>query len=404
MSKIYVDYTDCVPVGGVKAHGGAEYARRMMSIMAANKVDIVVIIPSAYKEYIDSDKKFFAQDYVQVQSLESMAQFKVKETGAILFIPLMATHRLKQIAVIKSNNPNLGVFVTMHGTRMMDLKPDKWDKYYENSKIGLFYGVVNVLRYNAANLLCKHIFKKYISYFDGVLTVSNDSMQKIQKISNPKELTLYYCGSHYYDESDIQAFGNLEKDNTFLFLSGGRPEKNLLRTLFAFQKFKETDENGMKMIVTGVNEAVQKNFRACKLIDWKALEQYLTIKSYVSDEELTDLYRRCKYVLYPSKSEGFGLPLIDSCYFGLPSLTSSITATPEVLGSAAVYVNPYSVESIVDGMKRLTNMDYQILLDSIQRVQVRVKSSIEAADKDFVQYMKSKLDLSNVETGIGKEN
>lgn len=384
---LFIDYTNCVPLDGVKISGGAEYARRMIALLDKNNILMTVLVPSVYKDVIDEDAAMFQLNNVRVETIEKITKYAFpKNEFNTLFIPLMATHRISDIEKIKGNNPNLHVYVTIHGTRLVDLKPDALDSYYLGSNQSM-YMIKQRIKYFATKKMYAGIFCKYMPLFDGVFTVSNDSMQKIQSICKPCKLLLFYCGSLNSDFDHLKSV-SYDKDDYFLFVSGGRPEKNLLRTLIAFQKFRSSTNGKMRLIATGLSEEIQKRLKLCPELDFDSIRDYVELLPYVSSNELKRLYANCKCMLYPSKSEGFGLPLIDACYNNIPCITSSITATPEVLGSAAIYVNPYSVESIAEGMNRFENTDYKIMVDSVVNAQLRAKYSIEAADKDFVAFFK----------------
>jgi glycosyltransferase involved in cell wall biosynthesis len=67
----------------------------------------------------------------------------------------------------------------------------------------------------------------------------------------------------------------------------------------------------------------------------------------------------------PSLYEGFGLPLIEAMKYGTPCLTSNISSMPEVIDTAGLLVDPYSVDSIANGM-------IQLILDSNLRSDLSV--------------------------------
>ena len=79
----------------------------------------------------------------------------------------------------------------------------------------------------------------------------------------------------------------------------------------------------------------------------------LLLLGYLSDPELAILYSRAALFAYPSLYEGFGLPVIEAMSSGTAVLASSTTATGETAGDAAELVDPWSVESIADGLRRL---------------------------------------------------
>jgi glycosyltransferase involved in cell wall biosynthesis len=73
---------------------------------------------------------------------------------------------------------------------------------------------------------------------------------------------------------------------------------------------------------------------------------------HVSDDDLARLYAGAALFAYPSLYEGFGLPVLEAMAAGAPVLTSDISSLPEVAGDAAILVDPRSVESIRDGLRR----------------------------------------------------
>jgi glycosyltransferase involved in cell wall biosynthesis len=69
--------------------------------------------------------------------------------------------------------------------------------------------------------------------------------------------------------------------------------------------------------------------------------------------ELAALYARAAVFVYPSLYEGFGMPVLEAMACGTPVVTSNLTALPEVVGDAAVLVDPYDVEAIAWGLQRV---------------------------------------------------
>ncbi|MFH5924928.1 glycosyltransferase family 4 protein [Roseomonas xinghualingensis] len=68
---------------------------------------------------------------------------------------------------------------------------------------------------------------------------------------------------------------------------------------------------------------------------------------------LVSLIRGAKSVLFPSLYEGFGLPALEAMSLGTPVLTSNTSSLPEVVGDAAVKVNPYDIRAMVEGIRVL---------------------------------------------------
>ena len=76
----------------------------------------------------------------------------------------------------------------------------------------------------------------------------------------------------------------------------------------------------------------------------------------MTDADLSILYFNAEAFIFPTLYEGFGIPLLEASSIGLPVLTSSRGAAPEVLGKMGIYANPFSVDEIRDGMERVLNL------------------------------------------------
>lgn len=74
---------------------------------------------------------------------------------------------------------------------------------------------------------------------------------------------------------------------------------------------------------------------------------------YTTDEDLPALYTGADALVYPSLYEGFGLPPLEAMACGTPVITSSVSSLPEVVGDAAVLIDPTNVEEIADAMVRV---------------------------------------------------
>jgi glycosyltransferase involved in cell wall biosynthesis len=83
-------------------------------------------------------------------------------------------------------------------------------------------------------------------------------------------------------------------------------------------------------------------------------KRHIQVLGYISDAELETLYRRASLFAFPSLDEGFGMPVLEAMARGVPVLTSNSSALPEVSGDAALLVNPTDVDSVRDGLLRLT--------------------------------------------------
>ncbi len=97
------------------------------------------------------------------------------------------------------------------------------------------------------------------------------------------------------------------------------------------------------------------------------------LTGYVTDEDLPKLYRVATAFVYPSLFEGFGLPPVEAMACGTPVVTSNTSSPPEVVGEAALLIDPCDVQA-------LTSAISQIVGDQPLRAKLRAQG-IEQARK-----------------------
>lgn len=82
-------------------------------------------------------------------------------------------------------------------------------------------------------------------------------------------------------------------------------------------------------------------------------QDHVRLTGFIDDVELTALLKNSIGFCYISYAEGFGLPPLESMALGVPTVVSNTTSLPEVCGNASIFVDPYSIESIYDGIFQL---------------------------------------------------
>jgi glycosyltransferase involved in cell wall biosynthesis len=63
------------------------------------------------------------------------------------------------------------------------------------------------------------------------------------------------------------------------------------------------------------------------------------------------LYSRARLFVWPSYYEGFGFPPLEAMSYGVPVIASSVSSLPEILGPAAILVNPHDVNNLAEAMQ-----------------------------------------------------
>lgn len=136
--------------------------------------------------------------------------------------------------------------------------------------------------------------------------------------------------------------------------------KNIARLLRAFARIKDRVPHhlvlaGAQRFTFPMAAGVEQDLA---LIRELSLEDRVHFPGWISHADLPAMYVLADLFSFPSLHEGFGIPLLEAMACGCPVLTANTCAPPEVVGDAAVLVDPLSVDAIADGMLEvLTNAD-----------------------------------------------
>jgi glycosyltransferase involved in cell wall biosynthesis len=203
-----------------------------------------------------------------------------------------------------------------------------------------------------------------------IITISEFSKQEIIKYfqADEKKISVTLLG---YDAEKFKIIENREEINAVLIkfnikrpyiLSVGRLEckKNTDGLIKAFALLKRRDAiyrvstNAIKLVLAGSPGFGFAEIK--KLIKENNLQDDIIILNYVSDNDLLYLYNGAQAFVFPSRYEGFGLPILEAFASGTPVVCANTTSLPEVADNAALYFNPNDIDAMVKAMREvLTN-------------------------------------------------
>ena len=131
-----------------------------------------------------------------------------------------------------------------------------------------------------------------------------------------------------------------------LYVGSRKPHKNLPRLLKAYSIAGVRKD--VRLVLSG-----EPDQEITGEIDRLDLRGDVVFRELLTDEPLSEAYRGAVAFVFPSLYEGFGLPPVEAMACGVPVLTSRVCALPEVVGDAALLVNPFDVEELADAIKRI---------------------------------------------------
>jgi len=142
----------------------------------------------------------------------------------------------------------------------------------------------------------------------------------------------------------------------FLLYAGNiKPHKNLVRIIEAFSALKgELQKEGkfpdLRLIIIGDELSQHPDLR--RTVIRSGVQNDVRFLGFVPTEVLRIFYDLAKIFVFPSLYEGFGLPPLEAMAHGTPVVTSNTSSLPEVVGDAAVMVNPENVFEIMHALHR----------------------------------------------------
>ena len=156
-----------------------------------------------------------------------------------------------------------------------------------------------------------------------------------------------------------------------LYTGNIKPHKNVDRLIEAFSLLRQRRPGDVTLVIIGDEASKYPKLR--RLVHRHQLHKHVRFLGFVPDATMAALYRLASVFVFPSLYEGFGLPPLEAMALGTPVITSNVSSLPEVVGDAAVLIDPGSPASIADALARVLD-DEALRAELIRRGHERVKA------------------------------
>jgi glycosyltransferase involved in cell wall biosynthesis/SAM-dependent methyltransferase len=164
----------------------------------------------------------------------------------------------------------------------------------------------------------------------------------------PRVETQHLAGASYLRTRTIQTSVS---EPLILCVGTVEPRKNQVQLIRAFQKLRQQHigQDWRLLLVGNLHTTVAKEVRQASHLGSAIL--YL---EHVSDQELDELYRSCAFTVFPSVEEGFGLPILESLWYGKPCLCANFGSMEEVARDGGCLMVDTTVQTELEaGLSRL---------------------------------------------------
>lgn len=207
--------------------------------------------------------------------------------------------------------------------------------------------------------------KSDIERADLIITDSEYSKQRITEVFHPRsepEVVPLFC----YLELDTNVAWTPPQPSGdyFLYLGGYESRKGLEELLAVFLELRNTGALTSNLVLTGKINHFSPIF--ADLVTYGKQAGYVEELGYVSDIALKYIIANAKALVYPSRYEGFGLPVLEAMTLGCPVACSNRTSLPEIGGDAVLYIDPDQRHNLAFVLQTLEN-------DAALRAELRAK-------------------------------
>jgi glycosyltransferase involved in cell wall biosynthesis len=180
------------------------------------------------------------------------------------------------------------------------------------------------------------------------------------------------------DNSELQRVRHNYGINGDYILSVGsiQPRKNLARLVKAYASLRGGNSADKLPKLVLVGKCAWLYDETLRALDETGIRDAVVLTGYVPETDLPALYSGALCFVYPSYFEGFGLPPLEAMKCGAPVIVGNRTSLPEVVGDAALAVDPFDVEAIANAIRLL--MD-----DPLLREKLSLKGQERAREFDW---------------------
>jgi glycosyltransferase involved in cell wall biosynthesis len=229
----------------------------------------------------------------------------------------------------------------------------------------------NPLVFKLKQQVYKYVIKRSVRKAAAVITPSQfvkDDLVEFAGIPAEKITVTYEAADPITQKSE--ALAELKDAQFIMYVGRPTPHKNLERLIEAFAQLKAQHPD-LVLVLAGKKD---NNYQRIE----KGVQQqgianvYFT--DFVSEGQLRWLYEHCAAYVFPSLSEGFGLPGLEAMQHGAPVVSSNATCLPEVYGEAAHYFDPRDTQAMADAIN-------EVLTDKVLRQKL-----IEAGSEQVKKY------------------
>ncbi len=206
---------------------------------------------------------------------------------------------------------------------------------------------------NLNSLLHRVLVRDQWGRTDHVLTDSQCSRRDIIQYLGVSDdrITVVYPGVELDRFRPALNAASGERERPYvLSVAGADPSKNVETLVDAFARLPRLLRDGYDLVLVG-DFRLRQDIR--QRVSQTGIEKQTIFPGIVSDDHLISLYQGAALFVFPSRYEGFGLPVLEAMACGCPVISSNASSLPEVTGDSAILVDPSDVGGFAQAMEEV---------------------------------------------------
>jgi glycosyltransferase involved in cell wall biosynthesis len=208
----------------------------------------------------------------------------------------------------------------------------------------------NLLVFRFKQWVYSYVIKRVAQKSMAVLTGSQFVKDDVARFAgvDPAKISVTYEAADPITDA-AEPLPALEGRQFIMYVGRPTPHKNLERLIEAFIRLKASHPE-LILVLAGKKDT---NYDRIEAEVHSRTVKNVVFTGFVSEGRLRWLYENCEAYIFPSLSEGFGLPGLEAMLHGAPVVSSNATCLPEIYGSAAHYFDPYDIQAMADAINEV---------------------------------------------------
>lgn len=365
--------------------GSGQYLKYLLPALleADDNLDITLISPKPFDSLSDTPviSEMISSQHLKFHIAQTPLPKQNSNLAKVWFEQITFPRRCKRLGVDLAHVPYFGsplsptvpTIVTVH-----DLIPMVLPEYRGDWRVRLYTSLVAAAAPRARIILADSQASK------------RDILQKLDVPDEQVRVVYLAPAPHYQPAERWEQIVSIKKkynlpEEFVLYLGGYDVRKNVSALLHAFTWVSSTLKDAYPLVLAGELPKVDTPFfpnplRIARELD---IEQYLVTPGWIAEEDKPLLYSAATVFVYPSRYEGFGLPILEAMACGTPVVTTNAASIPELAGPAAFQLDPSDTKHIAAPILRLCTEE---------------SSNDEMAERGFAQVEKFTWEKTAAET------